>query len=154
MALRQVLQRTAAPMAMRLALRPLSTSASLFAKRYTESHEWVEVSGNIVTVGISDYAQSALGDIVFVDLPEIGDDKDIGEDAAAVESVKAASEIYAPVAGSIAEVNEALRDQASLINEAAESEGWIFKLEAEDLAAVDSFMTKEQYDKYLESGEL
>ena len=95
---------------------------------YSEDHEWVNVEGNSGTVGITDYAQNALGDIVFVEVPEIGDDFAKGDEVAVVESVKAASEIYSPVRGEITAVNEELEDNAALVNTSPNGDGWFFKI--------------------------
>ncbi len=105
-------------------------------KRYAESHEWIEITGDgTARVGISDYAQSELGDIVFVDLPDVGDSFNAGGEFATVESVKAASEIYLPIAGKITAVNEALEDDPQLVNSDAENEGWLVEIEIEDAEA-------------------
>jgi glycine cleavage system H protein len=97
-------------------------------KRYTEDHEWVSIEGDIATMGISDYAQDQLGDVVFVELPDQGALLEKGAEVAVVESVKAASEVYAPVAGEVLEVNEAIGENPSLVNEDAEGEGWFLKI--------------------------
>ncbi len=99
------------------------------AIRYTRDHEWVRLDGAIATVGITDYAQQSLGDLVFVDLPEPGRTVAVGDTCAVVESVKAASDIYAPVAGRVAEVNSAIVDDPSLVNRDPAGEGWFFRLE-------------------------
>ncbi len=96
--------------------------------RFTEEHEWITVDGEIGTVGISDYAQEQLGDVVYVELPAVGADFAKGDEAAVVESVKAASEVYAPVSGSVVETNPALSDNPALVNEAATTNGWFFKM--------------------------
>ena len=97
-------------------------------KKYTKDHEWVQIENNIATVGISNHAQESLGDIVFIDLPEIGKNVKAKEEICVIESVKAASDIYSPMDGEIIEINEALNDDASIINKDAENLGWIFKL--------------------------
>ena len=97
-------------------------------KRYTEDHEWVSIEGDIATMGISDYAQDQLGDVVFVELPDQGALLEKGAEVAVVESVKAASEVYAPVAGEVLEVNGAIGENPSLVNEDAEGEGWFLKI--------------------------
>ncbi len=105
-------------------------------KRYAESHEWIEITGDgTARIGISDYAQSELGDIVFVDLPDVGDSFNAGGEFATVESVKAASEIYLPIAGKITAVNEALEDDPQLVNSDAEDAGWLVEIEIEDAEA-------------------
>lgn len=116
---------------------------------FTKEHEWISVEGNIATIGITDYAQSQLGDVVFVELPEAGRDLKAGEGAAVVESVKAASEVYAPVSGKVAQANGALVDSFSLINEAPESDGWFFKLELANAGELDGLMDRAAYDAFL-----
>ena len=105
--------------------------------RYTEDHEWVRVEGDIATVGISNHAQEQLGDVVFVDLPEIGRQVSRGDAMAVVESVKAASDVYAPVGGEVVEVNAALNDDPSLVNSGAESGGWFCRIRLGDRAELD-----------------
>ena len=107
-------------------------------KRYTKEHEWVTLDGDIVTVGITDHAQEQLGDIVFVELPEAGRDVTAGEACAVVESVKAASDIYAPLAGKVVEINQTIVDDPAVVNSDAMGEGWFFRLEIEDLNAFDA----------------
>ncbi len=119
------------------------------AKKYTEDHEWIELEGEIGTVGISDYAQEQLGDIVFVELPEIGTEVNQGDQLAVVESVKAASEIYAPAAGTVTEVNEALNEAPEGINEDAENDGWLVKLEVSDTSELDSLMSEKAYKTFV-----
>lgn len=117
--------------------------------RYAESHEWVKVEGDIATVGISDYAQHALGDIVYVDMPEVGDEVEAGEVFGAVESVKAASDLLCPVSGEVTEVNEALEDSPELINQGA-FENWIIKVKMSNPAEVDDLLDSEGYEKICE----
>ncbi|GAB4136774.1 MAG: glycine cleavage system protein GcvH [Sphingomonadales bacterium] len=121
------------------------------AKKYSKDHEWVTVADGIATVGISEYAQGALGDVVFVELPEVGRALKQGAEAAVVESVKAASEVYAPVAGTVTAVNDALGDKPDLVNEAAEGDGWFFQLKLEDEAALDGLMDEAAYRAFVES---
>jgi aminomethyltransferase len=116
---------------------------------YTKDHEWVRVEGEIGTVGISDHAQAQLGDVVFVELPEVGREIAQGQQAAVVESVKAASEVYAPVGGEVVERNERLDKDHKLVNEAAEGEGWFFKLRLKDPAEVGSLMNRAAYESYV-----
>ncbi len=118
--------------------------------RYTKDHEWVRLDGPIATVGITEYAQQALGDLVFVDLPEPGRTVAAGDTCAVVESVKAASDIYAPVAGRVAEVNRAIVEDPSLINRDPDGEGWFFRLEG---VTVDNaaLMDEAAYKAYLET---
>jgi glycine cleavage system H protein len=115
---------------------------------FSEDHEWIEVEGDTATVGITDYAQEQLGDVVFVDLPEPGTEVAAGDDAAVVESVKAASEIFAPLSGEIIEVNEDLEADPSKVNESAESNGWFFKMTIEDPAELDGLMDRKAYDAF------
>ena len=115
------------------------------SRYFTEDHEWIDVDGDVGTVGISDYAQGALGDIVFVDVPEEGRELSKGDEAAVVESVKAASEIYAPASGTVTAVNEALDGSPGLVNEDAEGKGWIFRLALENPAELDALMDAAAY---------
>lgn len=119
--------------------------------RYTKDHEWIRLDGDVALVGISEYAQAQLGDVVYVELPAVGKSVAKGDEVAVVESVKAASEIYAPVAGEVVGVNEALVDSSALINEDAEGEGWFLQLKVANPAALDELMSAEQYKKYLET---
>ena len=96
--------------------------------KYTDDHEWITVEGEVATIGITNYAQEQLGDVVFVDLPEVGAEFAKGDEAGVIESVKAASELYAPVSGTVAEVNEALNDEPALLNSDPEAGGWIVKI--------------------------
>jgi len=117
--------------------------------RYTKDHEWIRLDGDVATVGISEHAQSALGDIVYVELPEIGRQVEQGGEAAVVESVKAASDVYAPVSGQVVAVNETLDGSPATINEDAEGKGWFFRLKPSSPAQIDALMTAEQYKEYL-----
>jgi glycine cleavage system H protein len=119
-------------------------------KLYTKDHEWLEIGDDgLATIGITDHAQEALGDIVFVELPEPGRSLAKAEACAVVESVKAASDIYAPLSGTVAEVNSAIVDEPALINTQAESEAWFFKLRLEDPAAIAELMDKAGYESFL-----
>jgi glycine cleavage system H protein len=119
---------------------------------YTKSHEWVKVHGDgTATVGITDHAQDALGDIVFVELPDVGRRVDAGDDCAVVESVKAASDIYAPLAGEVVEVNTALADTPELINQSAYGDGWIFILRIADAGAVGGLLDAAGYQAVLDA---
>ncbi len=111
---------------------------------YSESHEFVRVEGNVGFVGITDYAQSALGTVVYVDMPDVDDEVEAGEEFGAVESTKAASDLISPVSGTVIEVNEALNDQPELINEDA-FENWIIKVELTDTSALDNLMDAKAY---------
>ena len=117
--------------------------------RYAESHEWVSLDGDIATIGSTDYAQHALGDIVYVDMPEVGDEVTAGEEFGAVESVKAASDLYSPVSGEVVEINEALEDEPGLINQDA-FENWIMKVKVSDPSEVDALLDAEAYAKICE----
>ncbi len=119
-------------------------------KKYAKTHEWVEINGKIATVGISDHAQNELGDIVYVDLPEVGKEVKAGESLCSIESVKSASDIYAPVSGKVVEVNTALEDAPETINKSAEGEGWIVKIELSAPDEVDKLLDKTEYEKLLE----
>ena len=116
---------------------------------YTEDHEWITVDGDAATVGITDYAQGQLGDIVFIDVPEVGRVLEQGDEAAVVESVKAASEVYAPVNGEVIEGNTALADSPALVNEDAEGEGWFFTLRLTDSSQLEGLMNRAAYDDYV-----
>ncbi|MFP4644153.1 MAG: glycine cleavage system protein GcvH [Spirochaetales bacterium] len=118
--------------------------------KYAKSHEWARIEGDLVVVGISDYAQDSLGDVVFVELPEVGDEYKQGETFGVVESVKAASDIYAPVAGEVAEVNEALTDTPDKVNQAPFAEGWLAKFKPADRGQLDALMSAEEYKTYTE----
>lgn len=119
------------------------------SRYFTEDHEWIDVDGETATVGITEYAQSQLGDIVFVEVPEEGKEVAKGDDAAVVESVKAASDVYAPVSGTVIEGNEALADNPALVNEDPEGEGWFFKLTLSDTSELDSLMNDSAYQDYV-----
>ena len=121
------------------------------ARYFTKDHEWLDVSGDIATIGITDHAQDQLGDVVFVELPEPGREVAKGGDAAVVESVKAASDVYAPVSGKVTESNTALEDNPSLVNEDAEGEAWFFKLELKDKSELDELMDAAAYAAFLET---
>jgi len=120
-------------------------------RKYTKEHEWVLVEGDVGTVGISDHAQEQLGDIVFIELPEAGAKFAQGAQAATVESVKAASEIYAPISGTVMEVNDALADEPVLINSDALGKGWFFKMKIGNPAELGKLMDEAAYRKFLES---
>jgi glycine cleavage system H protein len=117
---------------------------------YTDEHEWIEVDGNSATVGITDYAQSQLGDIVFAEVPAVGAKLSKGGDAAVVESVKAASDVYAPVSGTVTEGNDALADDPALVNSDPEGEGWFFKIELDDLSELDVLMDAAAYQTFVD----
>jgi glycine cleavage system H protein len=117
--------------------------------KYTKDHEWVRIEGNIATCGITAYAAEQLGDVVFVELPKIGRIVSQGDEIAVVESVKAASDVYAPVSGEIVDANEALVEAPEGVNEAAETTGWFTKLKLTDPGEVDAMMDRAAYDAYL-----
>jgi len=120
--------------------------------KFLDSHEWVKVDDNTVKVGISDHAQNELGEVVFVELPAIGDEFVSGDEAAVVESVKAASEVYTPLSGEVIEVNEALEENPEFVNTSPYEDGWFFKLRVSDenLGSIDSLMTAEEYSSMLD----
>lgn len=119
------------------------------SRYFTEDHEWVDVDGDIGTVGISDYAQGQLGDIVFVEVPDEGKELTKGDEAAVVESVKAASDVYSPVSGTVIEGNSELADNSALVNEDPEGEGWFFKLTLSDLSEVEALMDETAYAAFV-----
>lgn len=114
-------------------------------KKYTDQHEWLVLQNDIAMVGISDYAQHQLGDVVYVDLPAIGSQLKKGQEAAVVESVKAASEVYSPITGEVVEINEVLRNQPDLINTSAETEGWFFKIKPSNENELEELMDESSY---------
>ncbi|XP_076325019.1 glycine cleavage system H protein, mitochondrial [Tachypleus tridentatus] len=122
-------------------------------RKYTEKHEWVLLSGDIGTVGISDYAQEALGDVVYVQLPEVGSEYNQHDECGAVESVKAASEIYCPVSGKVTEVNKHLEDRPGLVNSSCYQDGWLFKLQLGNPEEFESLLDEDDYNKYLKTME-
>jgi glycine cleavage system H protein len=119
------------------------------SRYFTEDHEWIELDGEIATVGITDYAQSQLGDIVFVEVPDEGKTVSKGDDAAVVESVKAASDVYAPVSGTVVEGNPALEDNPALVNEDPEGDGWFFKMTLSDSGELDGLMNESAYADFV-----
>ena len=115
--------------------------------KYSESHEWVKVEGNIAVVGVSDFAQKEMGDITYVDMPEVDDEVTAEEDFGAVESVKAASDLISPVSGTVVEINEALEDEPELLNKDA-FENWIIKVELSDKSELDNLMDAKAYEEF------
>ena len=117
-----------------------------------DTHEWIKVDDNTAIVGISDHAQNELGEVVFVELPAIGDEFVLGDEAAVVESVKAASEVYTPISGEVIEVNDTLEESPELVNTSPYEEGWFFKLKVSDenLGSIESLMTAEEYSSMLD----
>ena len=120
--------------------------------KFLDSHEWIKEDDNTVVVGISDHAQNELGEVVFVELPAIGNEFVSGDEAAVVESVKAASEVYTPISGEVIEVNDALEENPELVNTSPYEDGWFFKLKVSDenLRSIDSLMTAEEYSSMLD----
>lgn len=118
--------------------------------RYSKDHEWVKVDGDTATVGITHYAQEQLGDVVFVELPEVGKKVEQGKELATVESVKAASEVYAPISGEVVEVNSALSDAPATVNEEAQGKGWFAKLKIADKGQFAALMDEAAYKKFVE----
>ena len=119
------------------------------SRYFTQDHEWIDVEGSIGTVGISEYAQSQLGDIVFVDVPADGRELSKGDEAAVVESVKAASDVYSPASGTVLEGNPALTDQPDLVNTDPEGEGWFYRLTLSDPDEVEELMTESAYEAFV-----
>lgn len=119
-------------------------------RKYRNSHEWAKLEGEVVTVGITDYAQHELGDVVYVELPEVGREVEAGEAVAVVESVKTASDIYAPVSGEVVEVNGALEESPERVNEDPYGEGWLFKIRPKDPSEFESLLDPDAYLKVLE----
>lgn len=119
--------------------------------KFTESHEWIEINSaaNIGTIGVTKYAQKELGEIVYVELPEVGKNVKAGNEAAVLESTKAAADVYAPVSGTIVEVNSRLKDQPELVNKSPEGEGWIFKIKLTNPKELDTLLNSETYQKML-----
>ncbi len=118
---------------------------------FTDEHEWIDVEGESATVGITDYAQEQLGDIVFVELPEVGAALDKGGDAAVVESVKAASDVYSPISGEVTETNGALEEDPALVNSSPEEEGWFFRLSISDSSELKGLMDESGYKAFVDS---
>ncbi len=119
--------------------------------KFTDEHEWIRVDGDVATVGITAYAAEQLGDVVFVELPEVGKTVEKGGDAAVVESVKAASEVYAPVSGEVVEVNDALTDAPQTVNESAEGDGWFVKIRLSNPSELDGLMDAAAYKAFVDS---
>ena len=121
--------------------------------RYTKDHEWIRLDGDIATIGITDHAQEALGDIVFIELPAVDREVTDGEACAVVESVKAASDVYAPLAGKVVEINDAIVEEPALVNGDPTGEAWFFKLELADVDAFDALMDEEAYNAFVAAEE-
>ncbi|MGQ4002359.1 glycine cleavage system protein GcvH [Francisellaceae bacterium CB300] len=118
--------------------------------KYTKSHEWVKVDGDVATVGITEHAQSLLGDLVYVELPEVGDEFSAGDDACVVESVKAASDVYAPIDGEVVEVNDGVVDDPAQVNSEPYNDGWLFKLKISNSSQLASLMSATDYSSTIE----
>ena len=114
-------------------------------RRYTSEHEWVKLEGDVAVVGITDFAQDQLGDVVYVELPKVGDKVEAMKPFGVVESVKTASDLYAPVSGTVAEVNDQLATEPQLVNDAPYQGGWMIKIQPDDPAAIDTLLTAQQY---------
>tara|TARA_B110000483_G_C18168788_1_gene532427 strand:- start:1653 stop:2033 length:381 start_codon:yes stop_codon:yes gene_type:complete len=117
--------------------------------KYSDDHEWAKIEGDTITVGITDHAQSELGDIVFVELPEVGDSIDKGDSFGTIEAVKTVAELYAPISGEIVAINESLEDEAETINSSPYSEGWIVKIKVNDPSEFEALLTAEQYKEHI-----
>ena len=117
--------------------------------KYTEEHEWLRLEGQVAVVGITEHAAEQLGDLVFVELPEIGTEVSKDDEVVVIESVKEASDILAPLSGKIIEVNESIVEDPSLVNSDPAGQGWFFKIEVQDMEALDTMMSKDEYDKFI-----
>uniref|UniRef100_A0A8C5T6K5 Glycine cleavage system H protein n=2 Tax=Telluraves TaxID=3073808 RepID=A0A8C5T6K5_9PASS len=134
------------------AARRLGTSSLLLsARKFTDKHEWVSVENGVGTVGISNFAQEALGDVVYCSLPEVGTKLSKHDEFGALESVKAASELYSPLSGEVTEINAALADNPGLVNKSCYQDGWLIKMTVENPAELDELMTEDAYEKYTKS---
>jgi glycine cleavage system H protein len=118
--------------------------------QYAKSHEYIHLEGDIGTIGITDYAQKELGDVVFVEVPQVGSELEAGDELGSIESVKAVSELFSPVSGEVVEVNELLVDNPALVNTDPYGDGWMVRIKVSDPTEVDDLMTAEEYDEYLE----
>ncbi len=118
------------------------------SRYFTDEHEWIDLEGDTATVGITDFAQEQLGDIVFVELPDVGTMVEKGKDAAVVESVKAASDVYAPLSGEVVEVNEGLEEDPALVNSSPEEDGWFFKMTVSDKSEMEGLMDAKAYKSF------
>jgi len=147
----RILGRRALTTTFRTKVASQQLGAIRLSSHFTPAHEYVKVEGNVGTCGITDFAQSALGDIVFVDLPSVGDEFDSGDSFGSVESVKAASDVYAPVSGTIIEINEKLEDSPEIVNSSAEDEAWFVKIEMNDTSEVNGLMDEVAYKDHCEN---
>src|SRR5438128_12008638 len=119
--------------------------------RYAKSHEYVNVEGEVGTIGITDYAQKELGDVVFVELPQVGTQLEAGDELGSIESVKAVSELFSPVTGEVVEVNEALVEKPELVNTDPYGDGWMIKMRLSDASEIDELMAPDEYEEYIET---
>ena len=119
--------------------------------RYAKSHEYVHVEGDVGTIGITDYAQKELGDVVFVELPQVGSQLEAGDELGSIESVKAVSELFAPVSGEVVEVNEVLTEKPELVNTDPYGDGWMIKIRLSDATEMDELMNAEEYEEYVQT---
>src|SRR5207237_1890413 len=134
-------------------LRPTAKRLTTMTRRYTREHEWISLEGGgVATVGITDYAQDQLGDVVFVELPAVGKKLAKGDEAAVVESVKAASEVYAPVAGEVVAVNDAISGDPAVVNRSPEGDGWFLKIKVAKAADLDQLMDQNAYNAFVKAG--
>ncbi|XP_063168812.1 glycine cleavage system H protein, mitochondrial [Candoia aspera] len=133
--------------------RRLSTSPALLlaARRFTDKHEWVSVENGIGTIGISNFAQEALGDVVYCSLPEIGTKLNKQDEFGALESVKAASEVYSPITGEVTEINTALADNPGLVNKSCYQDGWLIKMTVDNPSELEDLLSEDAYEKYIKS---
>ena len=118
-------------------------------KKYSKEHEWIQMNEDIATIGITNHAQESLGDIVYIELPQIGKKVELGNEVSVIESVKAASDIFSPVDGEIIEINESLIDNGALVNQDPENTGWIFKINPSDLSQLDNLMSLSEYKEFI-----
>lgn len=123
------------------------------AYRYSEEHEWISVESDIGTIGITDHAQAELGDVVYVELPSVGDRLEVGQPFGTIESVKAVSELYAPVSGEVTEIHDALVDRPELVNEDPHGEAWMVRIKLADAAQIDGLLTAPAYKSFLETSD-
>ncbi|XP_050760274.1 glycine cleavage system H protein, mitochondrial [Gymnogyps californianus] len=142
---------SAPPLRVPAARRLATSSLVLSARKFTDKHEWVSVENGIGTVGISNFAQEALGDVVYCSLPEIGTKLSKHDEFGALESVKAASELYSPLSGEVTEINAALADNPGLVNKSCYQDGWLIKMTVENPAELDELMNEDAYEKYIKS---
>ncbi|KAJ2350366.1 glycine cleavage system H-protein subunit [Coemansia sp. RSA 2618] len=131
---------------------PLVSGIRNYVTKYTESHEWVRIDGDVATIGVTDYAQNALGDVVYVEVPEVDMEVEVEDVVGIVESVKSTSDIYTPLAGTIVEANQNVVTNTKLINKSPESDGWLFKIKFSDKAQLDTLLDAAKYKSLIEDG--